>query len=176
MTVTVRALPTAYDPPTGTLTVATPSCCCSSCCCCCLNTLALAAGTTASAAHQAATDNGRPAGLPAWLGFLAVPAAALVAWLVGRVQSSDDLSVPVVVGIAAGAVVAVIALRIAGARLRLALLSVVAIVAASLVLFFLELAVALGTSLWSLVLTPLSLWGGWRLGKTVMRDRAGSLP
>lgn len=174
MMVTVRALPTPYDPPAGTLTVATPSCCCSSCCCCCLNTLSAAAGVTAGVAHRAATDNGRPAVAAALLGVVAVLAAVGAAWLVARGQSQDAVGPPLGAAIAVYVVVALAAFRHARTHVRGALPVALGVGALTPVLVFVEIALALATELWIEVAAPLCLWGGWRLGRTLLRDRAGT--
>jgi len=165
---TMRALPTPYDPPAGTLTVATPSCCCSSCCCCCLNLLGAAAGVTASAAHAAAVRNGRPSGAATALGFLAVLAGAAVAVLVARAQSQDAIGLPLFSGLAAYAVVAVLALRRGGVRMVTALAVAVAVAAGSVAAFFVELVLAAATELWIELAAPLAVWGGWVLGRSVI--------
>ena len=165
---TLRALPTPYDPPAGTLTVATPSCCCSSCCCCCLNLLGAAAGVTAGAAHAAAVRNGRPSGAATVLGFLAVLAGVAVAILVARAQSQDAIGLPLFSGLAAYAVIAVLALRRGGVRLVTALTLVAAVAAGSVAAFFVELALAAATELWIELAAPLALWGGWVVGRSVI--------
>jgi hypothetical protein len=165
---TVRALPTPYDPPTGTLTVATPSCCCSSCCCCCLNVVGAAAGVTAGAARAAAVKNGRPAAAATVLGFLAVLAGLGVGILVARSQSQDALGLPLFSAIAAYSVVAMLALHRGGVRLRMAVVLVAVVALGSLGLFFVEVALALATQLWIELAAPLTLWGGWVVGRSVI--------
>jgi hypothetical protein len=173
---TVRALPTPYDPPTGTLTVATPSCCCSSCCCCCLNLLGAAAGVTAGAAHAAAVRNGRSSGTATALGFLAILAGVAVAILVARAQTQDAIGPPLVAGITAYAVVAVLALRRAGVRPVTTLALVAAVAAGSVALFFVELSLVAVTELWIELAMPLTLWGGWVLGRSVIARRYDGQP
>jgi hypothetical protein len=165
---TVRALPTPYDPPTGTLTVATPSCCCSSCCCCCLNLVSAVAGVTAGAAHAAAVKNGRPAAAATMVGVLAVLAGLGVAILVASSQAQGTIGLPLAVGIAVYAIVAVLALRHGGVRLRTAVAVVAAVALGSVALFFFEVSLALATALWIELAAPLALWGGWVVGRSVI--------
>lgn len=176
MTPTVRALPTPYDPPAGTLTVATPSCCCSSCCCCCLNVVGAAAGITAGAARAAAVNNGRSAAAATALGVLAALAGLGVGILVAGGQSDDAIGLPLTAAIAVYSVVAVLALRRSGVRLRTAAALVAVVAVGSVGLFFVEVSLALATALWIELAAPLTLWGGWVLGRSVIARYHGGWP
>jgi hypothetical protein len=167
---TVHPLPTAYDPPSGPATVSTPSCCCSSCCCCCLNALAVGVGVTAGVTFQAARNNDRPAALPTLLAILAVPLVILasVALVNGLGNAGGVLAAVVLLYIALVAV----ALRSAGVPAGPAVLYPLAFAGIVLVLFMVELGMALVTALWIELLAPLSLVGGWALGRVFLRRQA----
>jgi hypothetical protein len=176
MTLRTRVLPTPYDPPSGVLTVATPSCggCC--CCCCCLNAVGAGATVAAAVAHGTAVRNGRPTALPTLLGLSTVVAAGLVAWLVARGQVEDAITPPLAAAIAAYGLVATVALRRAGARLLTAALAALGLAAGTALLFAIELPLTLATELWLELATPFSVWGGWVLGKALIANRDGAPP
>jgi streptolysin S family bacteriocin protoxin len=87
-TLTVRHLPTPFDPASGPVTVATPSCCC--CCCCCLASLGMAVGVAAGAAYETGRGNRTSRAVATVLAVLALP-LALATWA-GLFNVADALS------------------------------------------------------------------------------------
>lgn len=170
MTVTTRALPTAYDPPSGVVTVATPSCCC--CCCCCLNALGAGMTVVTSAARAAARGNDRPLLAPTLLGLGALVAAGGVAWLL-VVLGVETAGPPVGAAIVTYGVISALALHRAGVPLRTAALVALAFATGTALIATLELFVALLTALLIELAAPLSMWAGWALGRTLLRDDRG---
>jgi streptolysin S family bacteriocin protoxin len=174
VSVTARALPTAYDPPAGAVTVATPSCCC--CCCCCLNAVGAGATVVTAAARAAARSNHRPQVVPTLLGLGAVVAAGAVAWLLVQGLDVRTAPVPIASAIIAYGAMTVAALHSGGVKLRTAVLVAIAFACGTALLATIELFVALFTALLIEFAAPLSMWGGWVMGRSMMSDDAGAPP
>jgi hypothetical protein len=167
--ITVRPLPTAFDPDDGPVTIATPSCCCSSCCCCCcLATVAMAATASMAAPYEVAVaQERRGTTLPAFIGLMSVPAAIAA---IALVVSAGIDSVTVVAGAGGIAYVAVMALALwaAGASgdglSRAAGLGVMFAILFA-VLFFVEIVLAIVTAFIAELLAFATLFLGWRMGR-----------
>src|SRR5262245_37896081 len=115
MSVTLRALPTAYEPGGAALTVATPSCCC---CCCCANTMVATTALVGAIAYGTAERHGRPRWLILALALSMLPIAVLTVVFRPLRQADDivDLLVNLGPGFVFGAIVAALAFRFAGLR------------------------------------------------------------
>jgi len=174
VTVTARALPTAFDPPTGVVTVATPSCCC--CCCCCLNAIGAGIGASTAAARAAARSHGRSQVAPTLLASGGAVLASGLAWLVAAGLEVDAPTGPIAVGLLTFSAGTTAALYTAGVKLRTAVAVAIAIATVTGVLGVLEVFVALFTALIIEFATPLSIWGGSVLGRSMMSDDAGVPP
>lgn len=163
----IRALPTAFDPPAGQVTVATPSCCC--CCCCCLNATLGVTSFMASEAYYQAEEHARPTWLALLLGLLAVPfgigAVALVGPLVVDSGWIFGAAVVVAATFAAG-------LAAAGVTVPRATGIAAAVTAIGIGAFFVEIFGALFTLFILELLCPLSAWGGWAIARSRHRRRS----
>lgn len=169
MNVTTRALPTAFDPADGAVTVATPSCCC--CCCCCLATVAATTAFTAGEAYyQAEEHGGSPAGALT-VGLLAAPAGVIV----GLASAQPLGAAAVGLGSLTFVAVTVAALSIAKVRLQVSLGIAVVVGAVALGALFAEFVGALFTLLLVELTAPLTAWGGWAIARGRHRRRAPQL-
>lgn len=160
MTMTVRALPTPYDPPDAPVTVATPTCCCSSCCCCCLNATAASVTVAAGAAYGAAAASDRPRFGPTLLGVLALPIAVAVGAFLAPLGSQSALAVGFVVYVGLFAA----AMSLGGAQTGQAVWVALGIAGLLAVLFVVEVPLAFVTGFLVELLAPLALWIGFKLG------------
>jgi hypothetical protein len=176
VTLTVRALPTAYDPPAGAVTVATPSCCC--CCCCCLATLGSVAGFTAGAAHETALRYGRPRGRVTAMAALALPLAVATMIVLFNVidglqgVESAEGTLNVLVWVSAIAIylgLAGAALRLAGASWGRAAGTPVSVALVAPVAFVVELPLALFTVFLVELAAPVAVLLGVKLGRATHR-------
>ncbi|NNE10759.1 MAG: hypothetical protein HKN41_00765 [Ilumatobacter sp.] len=163
--VVVRPLPTAFDPDSGPVTVATPSCCC--CCCCCLMTSAAAVTFNAAEALRLGRANDLPTGRKALamaLGLSSVPIAIV---MLVRAEALTSGTTAVFTGIAAFALVCFATFKAAGAAtwpaVRVALLAALFVSMA----FGVELFLAIGTGFLIELFFPLGIW----LGIAIARSR-----
>ncbi len=171
---TVRGLPTPFDPLHQQVTVATPSCCC--CCCCCLSTIAASTGFAAGAVHHTAAANGRK--IP---GFVILAGAGLVLGIAGfvalQVFGNDLLSlrgtgqdvwqwVCVIVALVLWLGSIAFGLSRAGRANRSTALICAVVGIATLSLIAVEVFVAFVTAFLIELAFPVFGWLGWRLAKS----------
>jgi membrane protein DedA with SNARE-associated domain len=173
MTVTVRPLAGAYDPPVGSLTVATPSCAgCCCCCCCCLTTVGVSAGVVAGAAAESARQRGRRRYVAVVLGLVPTVASIGVGWMVA---SAPDFNLPQ--ALAAGAVaypiLSFLVLCLVGASLRRAALTAVTGIGVLALTLVIEIPVALATWFVVELAAPLVVMLGWKVGRWAMGGGQG---
>jgi streptolysin S family bacteriocin protoxin len=178
---TVRALPTAYDPPAGPTTVATPSCCC--CCCCCLNTVAAGVGLTVGLASGTAAEHRRPMIAPVLLTLFALPLAIVVATALTQLSDAVATGVDDVLGtlvaistVATYVAATVLAFRLAGAGWARSLLVSVVIPLAVLPLLWVEMIAAFLTAFIIELLAPGAFVGALLLGRNVAGSSGSSGP
>lgn len=168
MTVTVRSLPTAYDPPDDAVSVATPTCCC--CCCCCLATVTAASMFVGAEAYYRATEqpetHGRRRRLFAF-GFLSVLALPLLAVYVLSFVVPDVAGI----GLLLSPILCWAVLVRSGAPAGRAVLVLLATVAVALPVFVVELALALPTVFLIELTFPLTMWAAWAIARRRHRAR-----
>ncbi len=166
MTITVRNLPTAYDPPEGGLSVATPSCCC--CCCCCLATVSGTSMFLGTEAYFRASERPSSHGARGWaflLGFASLIAPPLLL----LVTVPDLLAVALVASpLLAGAVLVAV-----GTPKPDAIVIVTATLLVAAIAFGVELVLALLTFFILELTFPLTMWGGWAIARSRHRERVG---
>ncbi|MDP9464272.1 MAG: hypothetical protein M3P52_06590 [Actinomycetota bacterium] len=168
MTLVVRTLPSAFDPPDGTVTVATPSCCC--CCCCCLVASGVVVGFTAGEAHYQARERRQQPGRMSFavlLGVAAVPGAfGGFVFLLNNGGRGATLA-----GLLAYPILAIAAYLVAGMPLGRSLATTVLTVAAFAVMASFEVAPAVATQFLFELLLPVGIWVGWLIARARHRGR-----
>lgn len=167
VTLTVRSLPTAYDPPDDGVSVATPTCCC--CCCCCLATVSAASMFLGTEAYYRASE--QPVTHPKrwWLfvlGFLSIVGLPILLGLV----------IPDVawVGFVLAPVIGWCALVLAGARKGKAAVILLATYAIAVPVFVLEFGLALVTVFLIELTFPFTTWAAWGIARSRHRTRTGT--
>lgn len=166
VTLTVRSLPTAYDPPDDGVSVATPTCCC--CCCCCLATVSATSMFLGTEAYYRSTE--QPSTHPKrwWLfvlGFLSVVGLPIVL----------GLAIPDVagVGVLLAPVLGWLTLVLAGAPKGKAAVILLTTYAIAVPVFALEFGLALVTVFLIELTFPFTMWAAWGIARGRHRDRIG---
>lgn len=147
--------------------LATPSCCC---CCCCLNALGAASGIIGADTNARARKAGRSDNAALWLGvlgFLFLPLLLVFAVIVSPLvpQNDDELVIPIVLAIVVFAAATTGLRALANPDDAFSLNGFGVSVAAAVILVvgsIVEVFATVFSGGISLLLSPVSAWGGWK--------------